>query len=216
MKGKVFGIGLSRTGTRTLNTALNMLDIKSVHYPDPAGVGLGTMEHLASGLFKLPILEEYDGLTDIHTVPFYPQLDEEYPGSKFILTVRDIDKWLASTKKNLRGHDRQDRTIKGIGLIKPKYWLRAAVYGTVVWDESVFRRRFYTHHAAVYEYFKDRPDDLLVMNITAGNGWNSLCPFLDKEIPNVKFPNTVASRRYEKGEKREEMYRDRPVQRERE
>jgi hypothetical protein len=41
----------------------------------------------------------------------------------------------------------------------------------------------------VKEYFRDRPDDLLVMNICAGEGWEKLCPFLGLAIPKVKFPH---------------------------
>jgi len=28
------------------------------------------------------------------------------------------------------------------------------------------------------------------MNICAGDGWGTLCPFLEKEIPDVPFPKT--------------------------
>jgi hypothetical protein len=78
-------------------------------------------------------------------------------------------------------------------------WLRAAVYGVIGYDEAVMRRRFYTHHMEVMDYFKDRPNDLLVMHICRGNGWNTLCPFLgfDKN-PRVKFPMHTTSVRVDK------------------
>ena len=40
----------------------------------------------------------------------------------------------------------------------------------------------------IKEYFRDRTDNLLVMNICAGEGWETLCPFLNKHTPNVQFP----------------------------
>ena len=40
----------------------------------------------------------------------------------------------------------------------------------------------------VKEYFRNRPDDLLVMNICGGEGWEVLCLFLNKPIPSVPFP----------------------------
>jgi hypothetical protein len=44
----------------------------------------------------------------------------------------------------------------------------------------------------VQEYFKDRPADLLVMNICAGEGWEKLCPFLNRDaIPSRDFPFIV-------------------------
>ncbi len=34
----------------------------------------------------------------------------------------------------------------------------------------------------------DRPDKLLIMNVVAGDGWETLCPFLNKSIPDIPFP----------------------------
>ena len=45
----------------------------------------------------------------------------------------------------------------------------------------------------IKEYFKDRPGDLLVMNICEGEGWEKLCPFLGVPIPNEPFPNVNKS-----------------------
>lgn len=203
MLNKVFGIGLSHTGTKSLDSALNILGIKSMHYP----IEQNTMQLLASGCFELPILEEYDGLTDVQAVPFYPQLDETYPGSKFILTVRDVDEWIASTKKNMRTKRQMKFRIR-VGEFKQVDWLRAAVYGTVAWNESVYRRRYKTHYDDVLNYFKDRPNDLLVMNIIEGQGWETLCPFLGKEIPRKRrFPTPRRSNKAAKSVKRKEMKR---------
>ena len=46
------------------------------------------------------------------------------------------------------------------------------------------------------EHFKHRSEQLLVFNITAGEGWTKHCPFLDEQVPAVSFPcaNTVAER----------------------
>jgi hypothetical protein len=40
----------------------------------------------------------------------------------------------------------------------------------------------------VREHFADRPGDLLVLDITAGEGWDRLCPFLGLPEPGVPFP----------------------------
>ena len=48
--------------------------------------------------------------------------------------------------------------------------------------------RFRRHNAEVLEYFKNRPDDLLVMDMDAGAGWPQLCGFLKKSIPGVPYP----------------------------
>jgi hypothetical protein len=195
---KVFGIGLSRTATKGLSVALNSVGIKTIHYDKS-----GTSTLLLAGIYKLPILEEYDALTDVQPVPFFRQLDEEYPNSRFILTVREIDAWLESTKKHFRGVDREDRTIRDIKYSEA-HALRAAVFGTLGWDRDVFRRRYYEHQAAVMEYFKDR-DNLLVLDICDGDAWEELCPFLEIPIPKHRFPDNVTASRLVKRQWRKQQ-----------
>ena len=48
--------------------------------------------------------------------------------------------------------------------------------------------RYERHNSEVRAYFADRPEDLLVMDITAGDGWDVLCPFLGVEAPADEFP----------------------------
>ncbi len=38
------------------------------------------------------------------------------------------------------------------------------------------------------KFFRERTGDLLVMDITQGDGWDKLCPFLKKIIPDAHFP----------------------------
>ena len=38
-------------------------------------------------------------------------------------------------------------------------------------------------------YFKERPQDLLTLDICAGEGWKKLCPFLGVPIPKEDFPH---------------------------
>lgn len=39
------------------------------------------------------------------------------------------------------------------------------------------------------QYFGNKKSQLLVMNIINGDGWNKLCFFLNKPIPNKPFPH---------------------------
>jgi hypothetical protein len=39
------------------------------------------------------------------------------------------------------------------------------------------------HNNGVLEYFKDRPNDLLVLCWERGDGWEKLCKFLDVPVP---------------------------------
>ncbi len=67
--------------------------------------------------------------------------------------------------------------------------MRLAVYGITGWSESRFAHLYDTHERNVRWYFRDRPEDLLVMNVFEGDGWEQLCRFLDRPVPDVPFPN---------------------------
>ena len=112
---KIFGIGLSHTGTHSFNKALNILGFDILHYP----IDEVTNRELKHGHYKLSILENCDGITDITVVPYYAQLESLFPGSKFILTVRDKDAWLKSMKTLLEEKD-DDKT-------KPDYELKIKI-----------------------------------------------------------------------------------------
>jgi len=50
-------------------------------------------------------------------------------------------------------------------------------------------KRYENYNKRAIEHFKERTDKLLVMNIIDGDGWDKLCNFLNKPIPNKPFPH---------------------------
>jgi hypothetical protein len=46
------------------------------------------------------------------------------------------------------------------------------------------------HNFSVLDFFDDRPDRLLVMDMSRGDGWNKLAPFLNRPTPNTPYPHT--------------------------
>jgi hypothetical protein len=49
-------------------------------------------------------------------------------------------------------------------------------------------RGYYRHTLDVLDYFEHRMHDLLIIDVTAGEGWELLCPFLGVPVPNRPFP----------------------------
>lgn len=165
---KVFGVGLSRTGTTSLTKALRMLGYRTVHFPT-------SDEQIA----------RHDAATDASVAYRFEELDRAYPGSKFILTVRDEEAWLRSYQQF---RDQQTRIGRDWPMMRQARAVRLAVYGTEEFDRERWRAGYRRHNQRVLEYFANRPGDLLVMDITRGDGWEKLCPFLGKPIPNAPFP----------------------------
>ena len=173
---KIFGIGLSKTGTTSLAHALEILGFRT---RDNMGITRYSPGDLSS--IDNSAVESHDALTDTPIPSFYKQLDQHYQGAKFILTVREMDEWLKSCKKQFtaKSADKQSDAHNQLFM---------DLYGTAVFDEDKFKAGYEKFVNGVYEYFRDRPQDLLVMNVTAGDGWEKLCPFLGKPIPDFPFP----------------------------
>ena len=63
----------------------------------------------------------------------------------------------------------------------------ARVYGTQEFNEDRMRYVYEAHLKNVREYFEGRPEDLLIMDICDGEGWEKLCPFLGLPVPGTPF-----------------------------
>jgi hypothetical protein len=189
---KVFGLGLSRTGTRSLTAALHVLGFDTVHYPTDRA----TLETLVRGDARFPLLDHYDGITDITVAPYYEDLDRLHPGAKFVLTVRDETPWLESCRNHWTGRSPYEEGPKE-GLAAEEHrvhmeirrFLRAAVYASYSMDDARFVRAYRRHTEDVKRYFADRPSDFLVLDIAGGEGWEKLAPFLGVAVPPSPFPH---------------------------
>lgn len=184
---KIFGIGVSKTGTTSLTTALNIIGYKTTHFPTDPQIH----KELFCGQFNLTVMREYDAYVE-GIAPWYPQLDEVYPDAKFILTIREKRDWIKSIKHHLRlfnsfeRYENNRRAGKRYNAMTSLYHL--ALFGCVFFNESRFSYAYDMHIKNVKEYFKERPEKLLVMDIVAGEGWEKLCPFLNKPIKETTFP----------------------------
>ena len=198
MTGKIIGIGLSRTGTTSLHAALVLLGYPAAH----ALVHKSWLE----GDFGPDVLGEYDAVTDLPMSTYYPDLDRRYPGSKFILTLRDEEAWLTSMQSHFeRLASKRNPLLDTI---------HAITYGVFCFDRSRFARVSEAHIRNVRWYFRDRPGDLLEMNVSGTDGWVELCRFLHQPVPAFPFPHLSRSlgplekvRRSELVEKQSELRR---------
>lgn len=168
---KVFGIGMHKTSTTSLASALYLLGYSVGGYFDTGQFRTEAEIHE----FAFRFASERDALQDVPWSVLYREVDERFPGSKFILTLRDPDRWVQSVVAHFGS--------KHIPTHEYIYGVKRAVG-----NEQVMLDYFHRHRAEVEDYFAERPDDLLVMDITTGDGWEVLCPFLGLSIPAFDFP----------------------------
>ena len=172
---KIFCIGLNKTGTISLHEALEGLGFNSLHWggqPSRQAVERA----IAEGVPLLSYLPEADAYSDIQRLSVsFDVLDEQYPGSKFVMTTRDLDGWIDSRRRHVERNI--DRKAAG------EY---DGTFLTV--DVKAWQTLYENHHAKVRAYFAERPSDLLVFNIMEGDGYERLCTFLGVDIPAEPFP----------------------------
>jgi hypothetical protein len=174
---KVFGIGFHKTGTKSLAEALKVLGYRvtgsfGVNDPD---IGRTAVER------GLRIADKFDAVQDNPWPLLYRELDERFPGSRFILTLRPTASWLASCVRHFGALDTPMRK-----------WIYGV--GHPLGHEQLYVDRYERHEREVREYFRDRPGELLTLRLTEGEEWNKLCPFLGHEVPARPFPHANAGR----------------------
>lgn len=189
MKAKVFGIGFHKTATTSLAKALTHLGYRVT---GPNGVD---NPNIADEVYDIAfrLVNEFDAFQDNPWPLLYKELDQHWPGSKFVLTIRPTERWINSIVDHFGKNETPMREwIYGVGYPQG--------------NEHVYVARYERHNREVADYFKQRRGDLLTLRITEGEGWEKLCPFLGKEIPAVPFPfaNSLSERR--KSHKRENNY----------
>lgn len=185
MEPKVFGIGFHKTGTTSLGAALEQCGYDVCYGARPLRAALGhrrLIAHLHDRHFDsiLDIAETFDAFVDNPWFMMYRELDERFPGSKFIQTVREESQWLASAVR-----------YYGESHSELRQWIYGA--GSPIGNEDAYLRRFRLHNDAVRAYFAARPGQLLVADWTTA-GWETLAEFLGREVPSGPFPHISPAR----------------------
>lgn len=187
---KVIGAGMGRTGTLSLKAALEQLGFDKCYHMEErfkhweqhtplwnaAGRGNPDWDTLFKG---------YKATVDFPGCTFYRELADYYPEAKVVLSVRDADKWYASTQEtifrpDLRASVREQAPAD-------QEFAETCVYGP--FDGEVNERehtiaRFKQHNEQVKANIPAAR--LLVFQVQ--DGWEPLCEFLGVPVPDTPFP----------------------------
>lgn len=172
---KVFCIGFHKTGTTSMKQALGILGYRVTgpdHVDDP---DIGRTLHAVTA----ELSQRYDAFQDNPWPLVYREMDALHPGSKFILTERDEQKWYDSNRNHFRGKTTPMRRL-----------VYGEAAGSPEGNEEIYKARMRRHNREVREYFRDRPDDLLVIDLAQGGGWEPICAFLGHPVPAEPFPHS--------------------------
>jgi len=142
---KVVGIGLPKTGTTTLGYCFRRFGFK--HRTYDMDLALQVKRNQLE-----PVLEEatkFESFEDWPWFAIYRELDQRFPNSKFILTLRkDTETYVASLKRH---HEREG--IRSEGFVKPHWWNEVHGVEPAAWDYEKSAQRYERHNREVLEYF---------------------------------------------------------------
>ncbi len=172
---RLFGIGLNKTGTSSCHEAMRILGFESLHWGGPA-VRRSVEAALDAGEPLLSNLDErYDAFFDILPLAeHFELLERQYPGRRFLLTVRPVDEWIESRRRHVERNVRR----KAAGEYDGNF---------LTVDEEAWRTEWFRHVARVRGHFGHR-SDFLELDVTRNAGWPPLCDLLGLPEPTEPFP----------------------------
>ncbi|WP_376691947.1 sulfotransferase family protein [Wenzhouxiangella sp. EGI_FJ10409] len=175
---KVVGVGFSKTGTSTLAECLRTLGYRHCSFNRELTRAVANGETMSA----LEKLRGFDSAADWPWPFLYREIDQTYPDTLFVLTVRrDAMTWVQSLKRQAEK--------------RPGSPYREVVYGRrhPHGHEEEMIARYEAHNSAVRAYFSSEPGRLLEVCWETGSGWGELCEFLDKPNPNLPLPHANPS-----------------------
>lgn len=198
-KPKIFCIGRNKTGTTSLKKAFQDLGFIVGHQR--------TAERLIRdykvGNFE-PIFQYCKSAQVFQDVPFsysktFKHLDKAYPNSKFILSVRDSpEQWYNSVIKFHAKLFGNGKTPTAEQLKNSNYVWRGWIWESNrinfnspeynPYNKESLIENYLNHNMEVLDYFKDRPNDLLVINLSEEGSYQKFIEFIDVKSSKKSFP----------------------------
>ncbi|WP_452227711.1 sulfotransferase [Lacinutrix sp. MEBiC02404] len=199
-KYKVFCIGQNKTGTTTIETVLKGFDYQLGNQVQ----GELLLDAWYTRDFKsiIKFCKTAEAFQDVpFSLPYtFEHLDVAFPNAKFILTERDsAEQWYQSLtkfhsklwadgKRIPTAADLKAVTYRELGYV---YRFNQYVFNTPetdVYNEAILKAHYLNYNQTVKNYFKSRPEKLLVINVANAKDYSKLCSFLNQTPKGDNFP----------------------------
>ena len=194
---KVIGSGFGRTGTLSMKAALERLGFNPCYHMEtvlksPSHLKFWHDVAMGQAVDWHQIFAGFEAAVDFPASSVYKELLAVYPHAKVIHTVRDPDRWYDSTYETIY----QMKDIFPHWMRRYVPWVRHFVeMGDGMFWDRLFDGQF-DNRARTIQLFNEYTEEvkrtvpaerLLIFNVK--EGWQPLCQFLDRPVPDVPFPH---------------------------
>ncbi|KAK5069247.1 hypothetical protein LTR24_010722 [Lithohypha guttulata] len=205
---RVLCLGVARTGTESLRTALLQLRYQQVSHGfvwwlhnaldsaflDALAVKKLRNESITTEDFD-QVFGNYDVLVDVPAIWFATDLLKAYPDAKVVLNRRkDVHEWKRSFRESILPmmtsweywwtswfHTELFWSVK----LTDRMWMQTYFGGDSVLNAE---RAYERHYHEIEELLKAQKR--VSLDWTVQDGWGPMCQFLEKNAPDVSFPQT--------------------------
>jgi hypothetical protein len=190
---EVIGAGFGRTGTHSLGLALEKFGFGACDNTLEISKNPGHTEIWSRAMVGEPVdwdslFAFYKSAVEWPAVSFLPELVQHFPGAKVVLTVRDPESWYESANATIfdgielsaRNPEPDKRRRSGL----QRRLILERTFAGKHRDKSYAIEIFQQHNQNVVQTVP--PERLLQFDVRSG--WEPLCAFLDKPVPDAPFP----------------------------
>ncbi|MBT8123398.1 MAG: hypothetical protein KJO81_01075 [Gammaproteobacteria bacterium] len=196
---KYFCVGRNKTGTSSLMKAFEDLGFI---VGNQRAAELLTDRYYFFEKFD-PIIEFCKSAQVFQDIPFsYPEtfkhLDRAFPNSKFILSIRnDAEQWYRSITKFHAKMFGNGSIPTSEDLLNATYIRKGFMYNTIKihgtpeddpYNKEIMIAHYNRYNQSVIDYFKDRPNDLLVLNLAEKGAYQYFIDYIGMQSPFPDFP----------------------------
>jgi Sulfotransferase domain len=140
----------------------------------------------------------FDAAVDCPTFGFYKVLMKKYPDAKIVHTTRDPETWYESAKNTIYHFEQNvptdvpEHVRVASQMVRKNVW--AGDFQGKFADKEAMIRLFNEHEEDVR---RSVPADRLLIFETGVDGWEKLCPFLGKDIPDKPWPHINTTKEFQ-------------------
>jgi len=203
MSIQVLGLGMGRTGTSSLKTALEHLGFGPCYHMEtllsrPSDVRFWKELHRHGHTDWAQLLGPYRSAVDFPVIAYYPALLQQFPEAKCILTERAPDAWYESARATIL--DAEPGLLDKLKLSfrlpfsqRLRHLIQVFQLTEQFWRQrggKQYRQReqaIALYHVWVEEIVATVPPERL-LRYQVSQGWEPLCRFLAVPVPKEPFP----------------------------